>query len=64
MLSCGNKFMFQRIGEKAIFNQTFHNSGDYEGVVNWAVVCRVAAFALFINGYNHRGFNCDWKVRH
>lgn len=56
MFPCVYKFVLQNKGEKTILNQAIHNSVEFRGVVDWAVICRVAICALFLNGYNRKGF--------
>lgn len=47
MLSIADTFMFQKMGDKDIFNQVFRNFEDYEGVVDLTVIRRVTAYAPF-----------------
>lgn len=49
LFSSGNNFMLRKAGYKTSFNQKFHKSGGYMGVVHWEVVFRVTAFAPFVN---------------
>lgn len=51
-LSSVNKFTFQKIGDKTIRNQTFHNSEYYKGASGLAAVCRVTMCTVYVDWEN------------
>lgn len=56
MLSSVNTLMLQKAANNVILNQTFHNSGDCGGAVDWAITHRVTGCVFFVSEGNHGGF--------